>query len=113
MARDRGGPALRFQLLIYPVTDARFDTRVLPRERRRLPADARRHGVVLEPLPALGRATASSPTPSPLRAPDLRGLPPALVITAEFDPLRDEGEAYAARLREAGVPTSARALRRP
>ena len=103
MARDRGGPPLVFQLLVYPATDAPDGT-VSYRDNADgyfLTADAMRwywgH--------YLGSNTACrEPYACPLRAPDLRGLPPALVITAEFDPLRDEGEAYAVRLREAGVP---------
>jgi acetyl esterase/lipase len=103
MARDRGGPRLAHQLLVYPVTDARCDT-----------ASYRENGEGYflttggmrwfwgHYVPSAGDR--EQPYASPLRAPDLRGLPPALVLTAEFDPLRDEAEAYAARLREAGVP---------
>jgi len=103
MARDRGGPRLRAQALIYPVTDYDFTTPsyganadgyLLTQDAMRwfwdhYLADARQ---------------GSEPYASPLRARDLHGLPPALVLTAEFDPLRDEGEAYAAALRRAGVP---------
>ena len=99
----RGAPvAPSFQLLIYPVTDM---TRSLPSHR------FFREGVMLpEPtilwfrsqyLPDVKLET--HPRASPLFARDLSGLPPALVVTAGFDPLRDEGRAYADRLREAGV----------
>jgi acetyl esterase len=107
MARDRRGPALRHQLLIYPVTDADF-TRPSYRDNAEgylLTTQAMEwfwgHYV---PEPARRR----EPYAAPLRAADLSGLPPAFVLTAEFDPLRDEGEAYAARLQQAGVPTRAK-----
>jgi len=103
IARDRRGPALCHQLLVYPVTDHAFDTPsyaenaqapILTRDGMRFFWDA-----------YLARAEdGANPYASPLRAKELSGLPPAHVITAEFDPLRDEGEAYAARLAEAGVP---------
>jgi acetyl esterase len=105
LARDRGGPRVAHQVLIYPVTDYRFDTASY-RENATgyvLTAEAMRwfwgH--------YLARAEqGGEPLASPLRAPTLAGLPPALVLTAECDPLRDEGEAYAERLRDAGVPVT-------
>ena len=104
MARDRGGPRLVFQLLVYPVTDSACDT---PSYRDNaegyLLTAADMHwfwGHYLGDARERGR----EPYASPLRADRLTGLPPALVVTAEFDPLRDEGEAYGAALAEAGVP---------
>jgi acetyl esterase len=104
MSRDRGGPALVFQLLSYPVTD----------DRMRTPSMAEFH----EMAGWNGAATADmwghylgqaredvSPYAAPARAADLTNLPAAFVITAEFDPLRDEGIDYALALQRAGVRT--------
>ncbi len=102
IARERGTPALAAQLLHVPVTDHDFTT---PSYR----ANANGRGLTLAAmrwfwdhyLPDAARR--DEPHASPLRAPDLRGLPPAIVVTAECDPLHDEGLAYAERLRAAGV----------
>lgn len=102
-ARDRKGPAIDLQVLIYPVTDADFDrpSYVDPENQLLLTRDAM---VWFWDHYAPEASQRSEPDASPIRAKDLSGLPPAVVLTAEHDPLRDEGEAYAARLTEAGVP---------
>jgi acetyl esterase len=104
-ARDRGGPALVYQLLMYPVTNYGYDTASY-----RENADGyllTRDAIVWFWNHYLrSAADGNNPLASPLRANDLRDLPPAMVLTAEFDPLRDEGEAYAMRLQEAGVPVT-------
>jgi acetyl esterase len=102
MARDRRGPPLRFQLLIYPVTDCRFDTASYR-------DNAEGYFLTTKMMQWFWKqyladpADAAKPYASPLRAIDFSNLPPGLCITAEMDPLRDEGEAYAARLRAARI----------
>jgi acetyl esterase len=105
MARDRKAPAPIFQALVYPVTDCNLDT---PSYRENATGYIlTREGMRWFFGHYLGREEQGrEPYASPLRAPSLAGLPPALVQTAEYDPLRDEGEAYAARLRDSGVPVT-------
>lgn len=101
MARDLGGPKLRFQLLVYPVTDGantEYPSMVENAEGYMLTSEAMTwfwdHYCSVEER--------TNPYASPNVAEDLTGLPPGLVQTAEFDPLRDEGEAYGHRMIEAG-----------
>lgn len=103
LARDRQGPRLVFQLLQAPVTNHAFDTDSY-RENAEGCVLTKRSMQWFWNHYLRSEADGESAMASPLRAPDLRGLPPAFVLTAEYDPLRDEGEAYARRLRDAGVP---------
>jgi len=109
--RDEGGPQLRAQVLITPPVDFLADT-----ESRRQFA----HGPIISMELAMRMASlylgdpanAVSPHASPARAEDLSGLPPALVVTMEIDPTRDEAENYAQALATAGVPTVCRRIDR-
>jgi acetyl esterase len=103
--RDAGGPALAAQVLIYPVTDQSSFETASHREFGEGYFLTRKAMQWFTGHYIASADQASHPEVSPLLATDLTGLPPALVITAEFDPLRDEGEAYAMRLQKAGVPT--------
>ena len=105
MARDRANPDLAFQLLVYPMTSLDFETSsyvdnadgyLLTRDSMKWYWD-QYLGASDDP---------NHPYAVPSRAGSFKNLPPALVITAEFDPLRDEGEAYAKRLEADGVPTT-------
>jgi acetyl esterase len=107
LARDAGGPTPAMQLLIYPPTD------VVGGQRSR---ELFARGFLLtkgdmdtfEAIYLPPGTDPKDPRVSVLHAPDLSGLPPAYLCTAGFDPLRDEGEAYALRMREAGVPVALR-----
>jgi acetyl esterase len=105
MARDRGGLSLTFQLLVYPVTARDFDMSSYRQ-------NAEGFGLTLDAMRwywdhyLQHPEDASNPYAAPLVTENLRGLPPALVITAEYDPLCDEGQAFAKRLQAAGVPTT-------
>jgi acetyl esterase len=108
LAKERGGPKIAFQELFYPVTDANFGTSSY---------NAYQEGYWLARKGmewfwdnyAPDIATRKEPTASPLQASidQLKGLPPALIIVDENDVLRDEGEAYAHKLMQAGVPVTA------
>jgi len=103
--RDEGGPALCGQMLLYPVTD--YHTPGTPSYAE----NADGYGLTRDTMEwfwahyLADKVEAENPHASPLRAKDLSGLPPAYVMSAEFDPLRDEAELYGKRLREAGVAT--------
>jgi acetyl esterase len=94
---------LRFQLLVYPATDASCSTRSYEACGDGSYALSRRHMVFCWEAYAPGEEVKRDPDVSPLRAEDLAGVPPALILCAEYDPLTDEALAYAERLREAGV----------
>ena len=107
-ARDLGGPPIALQLLVYPVTDHDLD-RPSYHEYDGSEFIVNRRDMVwywdhYTPDPAIR----GNPYASPLRASDMSGLPPAYLVTAEHDPLRDEGFAYAERLRAARVPVEHR-----
>jgi acetyl esterase len=105
-AKERGRLRLAFQLLVYPVTARDYETASYKR-------NANGYSLTMDGMKWFwdhylsSDADAENPYAAPMAAKDLSGLPPALVITAEFDPLCDEGEAYAARLKAAGVSTTA------
>jgi acetyl esterase len=104
IARDRGGPAICHQLLTYPVTDMAFKSESYT-------SNGSGYFLTKDMMAWFGQQYVPTghdiedPLLSPLYHENLAGLPPATVITAEYDPLRDEGEAYARKLEEAGVPT--------
>jgi acetyl esterase len=108
-AKERGGPEIALQVLVYPVTDlASQDT---PSYRENGQGYVLTAGMIdwfMGHYFTGCDERRAEPDCSPARAEDLSGLPPAIIVTAEYDPLRDEGEAYGALLEKAGVPVEVR-----
>ncbi|SER86666.1 alpha/beta hydrolase [Psychrobacillus sp. OK032] len=105
MSKDRGGPNIALQVLLYPVTNNSFDTKsYLENGKGNYLETSAMHWFSKQYFN--NEEDKLNPYASPLLAKDLSGLPAALIFTAEYDVLRDEGEAYAERLKEAGVPVN-------
>lgn len=106
-AAREAGPAIDLQVLVYPVTDADLDRPSYLDPANQLMVSRASMAWFWDHY-APDPADRANPDASPLRAADLSGVAPAVVVTAEHDPLRDEGEAYAERLRQAGVEVGTR-----
>jgi len=104
-ARDAGGPAIALQMLLYPVVDDRLATMSMHRFTTTPGWNQPNSVHMWRHYLGAGHAAATRPYAVPGRTPDLSGLPPAYVMTVEFDPLRDEGIGYARRLVDAEVST--------
>ena len=102
-ARAEEGPKISFQMLIYPVTDYDFDTSSYNDNAKGY--SLTKAGMIwFWDHYLTGPEDSKDPRAVPIHDPNLSGLPPAIVITAEFDPLRDEGEAYGQKLLENDTP---------
>lgn len=106
LARDRGGPALKLQLLEIPALDLTLSSPSIERYAKGYVLSAEDLRWCVEKY--MNGHDLADPLVSPLLAEDLSGLPPAYIVVAEFDPLVDDGHRYAERLREAGVPVTLR-----